>query len=328
MMSGGTGWKRVDTAQVQVVESDPVDRSRRVPIEGRSRLAQKMAAGEFVVSVEVNPPAGLDPAPAVTAATMLTDAGVDVINTADGPRASVRMNNLAAAIAMQEAGAEVLLHICCRDRNLLALQGDILGAHALGIRNLVVITGDPPKVGDYPDATAVYDLDSIELLRWIDGFNHGVDPTGKRLEETTNFHVATGAEPGALDYDRELRRLERKVAAGADFVMTQPVFDPLVMERFLDDIKELDVPILLGLLPFASARNAEFLHENVPGMTVPQDVRDRMAAAGSGAKARETGVAIARENLVALRDRVQGAYIMPPLGRYEMAVQILEGFER
>jgi homocysteine S-methyltransferase len=309
MMSGGTGWKRVDTAQVRVAESDPVDRSRRVPIERRSRLAQKMAAGEFVVSVEVNPPAGLDPAPAVAAATMLTDAGVDVINTADGPRASVRMNNLAAAIAMQEAGAEVLLHICCRDRNLLALQGDILGAHALGIRNLVVITGDPPKVGDYPDATAVYDLDSIELLRWIDGFNHGVDPTGKRLEETTNFHVATGVEPGALDYDRELRRLERKVAAGADFVMTQPVFDPLVMERFLDDIKELDVPILLGLLPFASARNAEFLHENVPGMTVPQDVRDRMAAAGSG-------------------DRVQGAYIMPPLGRYEMAVQILDGFER
>jgi homocysteine S-methyltransferase len=328
MMSGGTGWKRVDTAQVRVAESDPVDRSRRVPIERRSRLAQKMAAGEFVVSVEVNPPAGLDPAPAVAAATMLTDAGVDVINTADGPRASVRMNNLAAAIAMQEAGAEVLLHICCRDRNLLALQGDILGAHALGIRNLVVITGDPPKVGDYPDATAVYDLDSIELLRWIDGFNHGVDPTGKRLEETTNFHVATGVEPGALDYDRELRRLERKVAAGADFVMTQPVFDPLVMERFLDDIKELDVPILLGLLPFASARNAEFLHENVPGMTVPQDVRDRMAAAGSGAKARETGVAIAREALVALRDRVQGAYIMPPLGRYEMAVQILDGFER
>lgn len=328
MMSGGSGWKRVDVAEARVVEVDPVDRSRRAPIEKRSPLAQKMAVGKFVVSVEVNPPAGLDPTPAVEAAKMLTDAGVDVINTADGPRASVRMNNLAAAVAMEKAGAEVLLHICCRDRNLLALQGDLLGAHAFGIRNLVIITGDPPKVGDYPDATAVYDLDSIELLRWIDGFNHGVDPTGKRLDETTNFHVATGAEPGALDYDRELRRLERKVAAGADFVMTQPVFDPATMERFLSDTKHLDIPILLGVLPLASGRNAEFLHANVPGMNIPDDVRRRMNEAGSGKAARATGVEIALESLLALRDRVQGAYIMPPLGHYEMAVEILKGIGR
>jgi homocysteine S-methyltransferase len=328
MMSGGTGWKRVDTAEARVIESDPVDRSRRVPVERRSALARKMAAGKFVVSVEVNPPMGLDPAPAVEAAKMLTAAGVDVINTADGPRASVRMNNLAAAVAMEKAGAEVLLHVCCRDRNLLALQGDLLGAHALGIRNLVVITGDPPKVGDYPDATAVYDLDSIELLRWIDGFNHGIDPTGKHLDETTNFHVATGAEPGALDYDREIRRLERKVAAGADFLMTQPVFDPGVMERFLEDTRHLEVPILLGVLPLASGRNAEFMHANVPGMNIPESVRRRMSEAGSGEAARATGVQIALESLTAMRDRVQGAYIMPPLGHYEMAVRILEGIER
>ena len=328
MMSGGQGWQRVEVDEVRVFDSHTVDRSERKPIEERSALAQKMAAGKFVVSVEVNPPLGLDPEPAVVAARYLTEAGVDVINTADGPRASVRMNNLAAALAMQEAGAEVLLHICCRDRNLLALQADLLGAHALGIRNLVVITGDPPKVGDYPDATAVYDLDSIELLRWVDGFNHGVDPTGKRLDETTNFHAATGAEPGALDYDRELRRLERKVAAGADFIMTQPVFDPATMEKFLDDTKELGVPILLGLLPLANARNADFMHENVPGMNVPADVRRRLAEAGSGEQARAVGVAIARENLLALKDRVQGAYIMPPFGRYEMAVQILDGIER
>jgi len=328
MMSGGRGWQRVEGDEVRVFDSHTVDRSERQPIEKRSALAQKMAAGKFVVSVEVNPPLGLDPEPAVVAARYLTEAGVDVINTADGPRASVRMNNLAAALAMQEAGAEVLLHICCRDRNLLALQADLLGAHALGIRNLVVITGDPPKVGDYPDATAVYDLDSIELLRWVDGFNHGVDPTGKRLDATTNFHVATGAEPGALDYDRELRRLERKVAAGADFIMTQPVFDPAKMEKFLDDTKELGVPILLGLLPLASVRNAEFMHENVPGMNVPAEVRRRLAEAGTGEQARAVGVQIARENLLALKDRVQGAYIMPPFGRYEMAVQILEGIDR
>jgi len=328
MMSGGQGWQRVEVDEVRVFDPHTVDRAQRKPVGERSALAQKMAAGKFVVSVEVNPPLGLDPTPAVVAARYLTDAGVDVINTADGPRASVRMNNLAVALAMQEAGAEVLLHICCRDRNLLALQADLLGAHALGIRNLVVITGDPPKVGDYPDATAVYDLDSIELLRWVDGFNHGVDPTGKRLDETTNFHVATGAEPGALDYDRELRRLERKVAAGADFIMTQPVFDPATMERFLDDTKELGVPVLLGLLPLASARNADFMHENVPGMNIPADVRRRLAEAGSGEQARAVGVEIARGNLLALKDRVQGAYIMPPFGRYEMAVQILEGIDR
>ncbi|RKZ05933.1 bifunctional homocysteine S-methyltransferase/methylenetetrahydrofolate reductase, partial [bacterium] len=161
-----------------------------------------------------------------------------------------------------------------------------------------------------------------------DGFNHGVDPTGKRLDDTTNFHTATGVEPGALDYDRELRRLERKVAAGADFVMTQPVFDPRTMERFLKDTSDLDIPILLGLLPLASSRNAEFLHENVPGMNIPEDVRKRMASAGSGEKARATGVQIAREALLDLKGRVQGAYIMPPFGRYEMAVQILDGIER
>jgi methionine synthase I (cobalamin-dependent)/5,10-methylenetetrahydrofolate reductase len=328
MMSGGSGWQRRRVSVERVESRATIDRAPRVPLEERSALAQKLAAGRFVVSVEVNPPLGLDPSPAVAAARMLTEAGIDVVNTADGPRASVRMNNLAVAVAMQAAGAEVLLHVCCRDRNLLALQGDLLGAHALGIRNLVVITGDPPKVGDYPDATAVYDLDSIELIRWVDGFNHGIDPTGKRLDATTNFFIATGAEPGALDYDRELRRLERKVAAGADLVMTQPVFDPRTMERFLDDTADLGVPVLLGLLPFASARNAEFLHENVPGMNVPEEVRKRMAAAGSGERARATGVEIARENLLALRDRVQGAYIMPPLGHYEMAVSILDGIRR
>lgn len=328
MMGQNTAWQRTDVAEARVIQTRDAERSERPPVSERSVLAQKMAAGRFVVSVEVNPPLGLDPAPAVQAAKYLVDHGVDVVNTADGPRASVRMNNLAAALAMQAAGVEVLLHMCCRDRNLLALQGDLLGAHALGIRNLVVITGDPPKVGDYPDATAVYDLDSIELLRWVDGFNHGVDPTGKTLNATTNFHVATGAEPGALDYDRELRRLERKVAAGADFIMTQPVFDPATMERFLDDTRDLGVPILLGLLPLASARNAQFLHDNVPGMSVPSDVRKQMAEAGSGEAARAAGVRIAREALLALKDRVQGAYIMPPLGRYEMAVQILDGIDR
>jgi homocysteine S-methyltransferase len=235
------------------------------------------------------------------------------------------MSNLALALKVErEVGIEVLLHVCCRDRNLLALQSDLLGAHALGIRNLVVITGDPPKVGDYPDATAVYDLDSGGLLHWVRGYNHGLDPTGRAIGEPTNFWVATGAEPAAMDYDREIRRLEQKAEAGADFVMTQPVYDPRRVERFLEDTRHIGLPILLGLLPLASHRNAEFINANIPGMTVPEEIVQRMRSAGTGNRARETGIHIAQEALRELRDRVQGAYIMPPLGHYEMAPAILE----
>lgn len=327
-MMGGTRRvaRKAEGVVTRIEEQDIAGEGQpRVEAAKRSEFARRMAAGKFVVSVEVNPPAGLDASSCVTAARALKEAGVDVINTADGPRASVRMSNLASALTVQrETGMEVLLHVCCRDRNLLALQADLLGAHVLGIRNLVVITGDPPKVGDYPDATAVYDLDSIELIKWVDGFNHGIDPTGKAVERTTAFHVGTGAEPGALDYDREIRRLERKVANGADFVMTQPVYDPAVMERFLDDTAHLEMPILLGLLPLASHRNAEFLHANVPGMNVPEQIRARMRAAGGGESGRSEGVRIAQEALLALRDRIQGAYIMPPFGRYQAAIEVLE----
>lgn len=311
--------------EVSVVEGErPCDRPGRVPVEQRSALAQMLAAGEFVVSVEVNPPAGLDMSTELEACRMLRDAGATVINVADGPRASARMTNLVFAERVErDAGLEALLHVCCRDRNLLALQADLLGAHELGLRNLVVITGDPPKVGDYPDATAVYDLDSIGLLKLVGDLNRGLDPAGKQLGEPTRFHVATGAEPAATDRARELMRLERKIAAGADFVMTQPVYDPAVLERFLREIEGFRVPVLVGLLPLASARNADFLHRNVPGMQVPDAIRGRMAAAGSGERARAEGVAISREALDAVRDRVQGAYIMPPLGHYHMAAEIL-----
>ena len=325
MMGGSTSWRRVESDEVEVIgERAGVEVQERVPPEQRSEFARRLAAGKFVVSVEVNPALCLDPSPCIEAARLLQAAGVDVINTADGPRASVRMSNLASALRVQqETGMEVLLHMCTRDRNLLALQADLLGAHVLGIRNLVVITGDPPKMGDYPDATAVYDLDSIGLLELIDGYNHGIDPSGKQIDEPTRFCLATGAEPAALDYDRELRRLERKIAAGADLVMTQPVYDPRVMERFLDDTAHLGVPILMGLLPLASHRNAEFLAENVPGMSVPDEVRARMKGAGGGDRGRAEGVKIAQEALLALRHRVQGAYIMPPFGRYEMAIELL-----
>jgi methionine synthase / methylenetetrahydrofolate reductase(NADPH) len=297
------------------------------PFEQRSDLGAKLARRKFVVSVEVSPPAGLDPSRAVAAARSLKAGGVDVVNIADGARAQARMSNLALAVRVKsEAGIEAILHVCGRDRNLLGTLAHLLGAHDLGVRNLVIITGDPPKMGDYPDATAVYDLDSVGILKLAARLNHGVDPGGKPLAATTSFVLATGAEPAALNYAREIERLKEKKLAGAELVMTQPVYSAEVLERFLNDVAPLNLPVLVGLLPLASYRNAEFLHNEVPGMQVPETVRERMRKAGSGAAARKEGVAIAREMLALVRGRVAGAYVMPPLERYELALEVVDGF--
>jgi methionine synthase / methylenetetrahydrofolate reductase(NADPH) len=293
----------------------------------RSSLAAKITAGKFVVSVEVNPPVGLRLEKSLAAAKMLAAGGVDVINIADGARAQARMGNLAMALRVQETtGLETILHVCGRDRNLLGTLAHLLAAHELGVKNLVVITGDPPKMGDFPDASAVYDLDSIGILKLATRLNHGIDPGGKPLGCPTGFVLATGAEPAALNYERELARLRQKKEAGAELVMTQPVYDPKVLERFLSDIEPLGLPVLVGLLPLASYRNAEFLHNEVPGMQVPESVRERMRKAGTGPLARKEGVAIAREMLAAVRSRVAGAYVMPPFERYELALEVTEGF--
>ena len=320
--------------RVEVVAARPSVAERRapVPFSERSAFAAKLASAEgFAVSVEVNPPTGLDAARSVEAARMLQAAGVDVINIADGPRASVRMANWALALEVRrELGMESLVHFCMRDRNLLGLQSDLLAFHALGLHNLVVVTGDPPKMGDYPHATAVYDLDSIGCIGMVEGLNAGVDPAGRAMDGQTRFAVACGAEPASLDYDRELRRLEQKVAAGASFIMTQPVYDPSVLDRFLTDTAGFGVPVLLGLMPLASHRNAEFIHNEIPGMQIPSNIRQRMQRVDKGPLARAEGVRIAQEALLVARDRVRGAYIMPALGRYEAAVEILEaiGYER
>jgi homocysteine S-methyltransferase len=258
---------------------------------------------------------------------MLKAGGVDVVNIADGARAQSRMSNLALAVRIErEAGIETILHVCGRDRNLLGTLAHLLGAHDLGLRNLVIITGDPPKMGDFPDATPVYDLDSIGILKLATRLNQGVDPGGKPLGGVTSFLLATGAEPAALNYKREIDRLRDKRDAGAEFVMTQPVYDPDVLGRFLDDVAPLGLPVLVGLLPLASYRNAEFLHNEVPGMQVPEAVRERMRRAGSGPAARKEGVAIARGMLEAVRGRVAGVYIMPPFERHELALEVVEGF--
>ncbi|MCB9596414.1 MAG: bifunctional homocysteine S-methyltransferase/methylenetetrahydrofolate reductase [Sandaracinaceae bacterium] len=299
------------------------------PLADKGVIGAALVAERFLVSVEVNPPPGLTLDKALEGARQLRDGGVDVINVADGARATARMGNLALCHRIQEQlGMPALMHVTTRDRNLLGLVAHLLAAHELGVRDLVVITGDPPKMGDFPDATPVYDVDSIGLLRLINGLNRGFDPGGKPLDASTRFLCATGAEPAARDYDRELRRLEQKRDAGADVVMTQPVYDPAVLDRFLADVKPLGLPVLVGLLPLASYRNAEFLHNEVPGMSIPEDIRERMRKAGSGADGRAEGVRIAREMLSAVKDRVDGAYIMPPFNRYELALKVIEGIVR
>ncbi|HEV2065454.1 MAG TPA: methylenetetrahydrofolate reductase, partial [Thermomicrobiales bacterium] len=317
------------TGLLTIAEAPPVQPARAtapqalVPIAARSALGARLGQ-EFVVSVEVNPPASLDYSRAVRASQKLIDGGATVINTTDGARASLRMDNLTfASIVQREVGCETILHVCCRDRNVLGLVSNMLAAHALGVHNLVVITGDPPKMGDFPDATAVYDLDSIGLLRMISNMNAGIDPAGRDMKIPTRFVLGTGAEPAAQDYPRELDRLFRKREAGADFVMTQPVYDPRTMERFLEDTRDLGIPILMGVVPLASHRNAEFLHANVPGMSIPDEIRARMERAGNGPDARQEGIRIAVEAIAAVRDRVAGAYIIPPLGQYDSAVAII-----
>ncbi len=299
------------------------------PLADKGPIGAALVAKKFLVSVEVNPPPGLSLEKALEGARQLKEGGVDVINVADGARATARMGNLALCHRIQETlGVPALMHVTTRDRNLLGLVAHLLCAHELGVHDLVVVTGDPPKMGDFPDATPVYDVDSVGLLRLIRGLNRGFDPGGKPLDAATRFLCATGAEPAARDYERELRRLAHKRDAGAELVMTQPVYDPVVLDRFLHDVKPLGLPVLVGLLPLASYRNAEFLHNEVPGMSIPEDIRERMRRAGSGAEGRAEGVKIAREMLSAVKDRVDGAYIMPPFGRYGLALEVLEGIVR
>jgi homocysteine S-methyltransferase len=283
----------------------------------------------FLVSVEVNPPPGLSLEKALAGAALLKAGGVDIINVADGARASARMGNLALCMRIQEqVGLPALMHVTTRDRNLLGLLSHLLAAHEVGVRNLVVITGDPPKMGDLPDATPVYDLDSIGLLRLVSGLNRGIDPGGKPLGAATSFLCATGVEPAAHDYKRELERLHAKVEAGAEMIMTQPVYDESLLDQLLSDIKGLGVPVLVGILPLASHKNAEFLHNEVPGMRVPEPIRERMRLAGSGDAGRQAGIEIARDMLSSVKDRVAGAYIMPPFGRYQLALDVLQGIVR
>ena len=295
-----------------------------IPREQKSPLARKLGK-KFVVSVELDPPKGADPGQILDRAQYCKENEVDVINVADGPRASARMSAQSLCVLLQsKVGIDAILHYTCRDRNLLGIQSDLLGAYALGLRNILAITGDPPKLGDYPDATAVYDVDSIGLIRIMDHLDHGCDLAGNLIGPALGIHIGCGADPSKPDLEKEVRRLEEKVAAGAEYIMTQPVYDPRTVERFLGLVQHLKTPILIGILPLYSHRNAEFLHNEVPGMRIPEDIRERMRKAGSGDQAQREGVAIAREALAAARDLAQGAYVMPPFNKVELAIKVIE----
>ena len=304
---------------------------RPLPAAEKSSLAAKLARGEFVTSVELLPPRGSNPEKARAAAVLLRSAGVDAVNIPDGPRASARMSPMClASILQREAGIETVLHYTCRDRNLLGMQSDLLGAQALGLRNILAVTGDPPKLGNYPDATAVYDVDSIGLVRLIANLNRGLDVAGNPLGEPGALHIGVGANPGALNLEEEVRRFKRKVDEGAEFCLTQPVFDRSVLERFLEKTAPHRIAVLIGILPIASARVAEFLHNEVPGMQLPDRIRAAMHAAEARWGAAEAGIEIAREALLQMRDLAQGAYVMSPAGgaKTSLAVlRVLPGFE-
>jgi len=305
----------------KTTEAKPVEAPS---LQERSGIGRKVANGEFITMVEIVPPRGIDAKRELEGAKFLKSVGVDAINIPDSPRASARMSNQALCLLVkQEVGIEPILHYTCRDRNVLGIQSDLLGASAVGIRNLICITGDPPKMGDYPDATAVFDVDSIGLVNIVRNLNRGLDIGGNPTGNSTAFVIAVGANPGSPNIDEEIRRFEYKVEAGAELAVTQPVFDIRLLEDFLRRIKHCRVPVVAGIWPLTSTRNAEFM-KNELRVSIPDEIFARMAKATTADAARAEGVAIARDMLAAVKDMVQGAQISAPFGRYSCAVDVLE----
>jgi methionine synthase I (cobalamin-dependent)/5,10-methylenetetrahydrofolate reductase len=297
------------------------------PFAERSRLASKIATGAFVTSVEIVPPRGVDGSRMIADVKKLKDAGVDAVNVPDGPRAQSRMGALLTSVLIeQQVGIETVTHYACRDRNLLGMLSDLLGAAAIGLRNLLIITGDPPKMGPYPDATAVFDIDSIGLTNLVRNLNRGLDPGGNAIGQPTRFAIGVGVNPAAIDAAHELRRFEWKVEAGAEYAITQPVFDAAQLEKFLNAISHVRIPVIAGIWPLVSLRNAEFLANEVPGVSVPPEVIARMRRASEKSKEHGTaeGIAIAREMLGRVRSVVQGAQVSAPFGKVELALQVFE----
>jgi methionine synthase / methylenetetrahydrofolate reductase(NADPH) len=300
------------------------------PLVERSEWGRRIATGELVTTVEIVPPRGITPARMLAGVRMLKEAGVNAVNVPDGPRAQMRMGVLPTATLIEQVvGIETVVHYCCRDRNLLGMLSDLLGAHALGLRNLLLITGDPPKMGPYPEATAVFDIDSIGLTNLVARLNHGMDPGENAIGEPTGFTIGVGVNPGAPDLEWELNRFYWKVEAGAEYAITQPVFDPDQLIAFVEEIRRrgIWIPIVAGIWPLVSARNAEFMANEVPGVVVPAEVLQRMQRASEKGRehALHEGIAIAREMFERVRPAVQGLQVSAPFGKVGFALQVFDG---
>ncbi len=297
------------------------------PYEEMSPLAAALDDHRFIFSVEINPPRSPAVRHVIEKVKVLKDDGVNLINIPDGPRASARLSAMALAQAiLSEVDIDVIPHYTCRDRNILGIQSDLLGAEVMGINNLLCVTGDPPKLGDYPMATAVFDVDSIGLLHIADNLNHKLDLAGNPIPRATALHLGCGANPGAIDLDLEIDRLLRKIENGACYVFTQPVFEEDLLFRFIEKANIPEVPIIVGILPLVSFRNAEFFHNEVPGMEVPDYIRDRLRPIEDRAESAKTGVEIARDALIKTAPVAAGAYIMPPFGKTDLALEVIRQF--
>ncbi len=310
---------------VEVREAEPGHEP--VPSAQRSLIAGRIAAGELVTSVEILPPKGCDPAEVLDKIHVLKAAGVDAVNVPDGPRAMMRMGVLATcAIIEREVGLETIPHYCCRDRNLLGMMSDLLGAHAMGLRNILIITGDPPKMGPYPDATAVFDIDSVGLTNLVRKLNHGLDPSDNSLGSQTSFFIGVGVNQASVDPDYEIHHFEWKVDAGAEFVVTQPIFDAEGFLAFLERIEHVRIPTIAAIWPLVSYRNAEFLNNEVPGVLVPDVILERMRLASERGKeaGMAEGLAIAREMVSQLEPHVQGVQVSAPFGKVDFALEVFE----
>src|SRR5579863_3191517 len=295
-----------------------------VPMAAKSKLGAKLAESKFVAFVEILPPRGIDASREIDGARRCAEHGIDCINVPDGPRASARMSaQVTCQLIQRHAGIEAVNHFCCRDRNILGIQSELLGTHTVGVRNLICITGDPPRMGAYPDATAVFDVDAIGLVNIVRNLNHGLDIGGNPMGSQTALLIGVGANPGAFNMDEEIRRFEWKVEAGAEYIVTQPVFDLDLLEAFLKRTAHIKIPVICGIWPLTSYRNAEFMvHElRVP---VPAAFMERMQRVDSAEKARDEGVAIAREMTARVRTMVQGVQLSAPFGRYQMALDVAE----
>jgi homocysteine S-methyltransferase len=298
---------------------------RVVPQQERSRLGNRLTKKQFITLVELVSPKGVAPSAQVEKARRLHHFGIDAINIPDGPRASARMSALALAVILQrEVGIEAVLHFACRDRNVIGMQSDLLGAFALGLRNILAVTGDPPKLGNYPQATAVFDVDAIGLTNIINRLNHGLDLAGNPIGEPTALTVGVGVNPGAINLDEELRRLDWKIEAGAEYMITQPVFDVRILERFQTRTAGVGIPLICGIWPLVSFRNAEFMNNEVPGASVPAEILERMRKTTTKEEGFQEGVRIARETYAHVRGSVAGVQLSAPMGRIEGIFTILE----